>query len=78
MSFKRKSEISVLEAAKLAYNYMPAEFSALYFASVAKEFMKRYLIHDGTILRRLREIRAKNTGFNYRVIDNERSIYQKI
>lgn len=74
---KKKSEISVRKAVEMVFREMGQLFHAPQFCKEVKARTGRYLLMDGTILRRLREARASNVEFNYRVIDPETSLYRK-
>jgi len=75
---KRKSTPSVRQAVEQVYNHMPDTFHAPFFCIQVKEKCNRPILMDGTILRRLREARADSLDFNYRCIDPELALYQKI
>ena len=74
---QKKSEITVRKASEMAFQEMPDTFSAVTFCSKVKSITGRFMLMDGSILRRLREARSDNQSYHYRCIDNERSIYQK-
>lgn len=75
---KKKSEISVRKAVEMAFEKQGTLFHAPQFCRDVKSITGRHLLMDGTILRRLREARASNVEFNYRVIDPETSLYRKL
>ncbi|HBL77737.1 MAG: hypothetical protein A2W90_02480 [Bacteroidetes bacterium GWF2_42_66] len=76
---KKKSIIPVKQATALAFEAMPDRFSLNNLLASARALMGRPSCTDGTITRRLRELRNEiPIKYNYRVIDNDRSIYQKI
>jgi len=74
---KAKSPISVRAAAEQVFDEMPATFHAIFFCARVKARTGRLSLMDGTILRRLREARAEKQEFQYRCIDQDKSIYQK-
>lgn len=75
---QQKSIYSVREATRMAFSNMPEVFSVLSLVNQAKMIMGRPYCMDGTILRRLRELRDEEPGvFNYQVIDSETGKYQK-
>jgi len=75
---KLKGQISVKAACIKSFERAAITFSAMQFCDEVRSWTWRPKLMDSTILRRLREIRAENAGFNYRCIDNEKAIYQKI
>jgi len=75
---KLKGQISVKAACIKSFERAANTFSAMQFCDEVRAWTWRPKLMDSTILRRLREIRAENAGFNYRCIDNEKAIYQKI
>ncbi len=70
---------SIKETAKEAYNGMPRIFRAPDFCKEVRSRMKeaKRSPMDGTILRRLRELRAAGAT-PYRVFDSHKSLYEKI
>jgi hypothetical protein len=76
--FVKKSEITVREACRMAYEKMPEIFSAIKFCALVRMITKRPSLMDGTTLRRLREIRAESIEYQYRCIDPEKAMYKKI
>lgn len=74
---KNKSIITVKEATKLAYRKMDPKFCSIHLCQSVRMLTGRAFLMDGTILRRLREIRNEDIEYNYKVIDSERSIYLK-
>jgi len=72
-----KSPITVRTAAEQVFNEMPETFHAIFFCARVKARTGRVGLMDGTILRRLREARAEKQEFQYRCVDNDKSIYQK-
>jgi hypothetical protein len=75
---RQKSIYTVRQATELAYNHMPETFQSQSLVQMARSIMARPSCMDGTILRRLRELREDDSvHFNYEIIDNDRSIYRK-
>jgi len=75
---KRKSMISVKDATRLAYRRMDSKFHGIRICQAVRNITGRAFLMDSTILRRLRELRDEDPeNFNYRVVDNEQSIYKK-
>ena len=74
---KKKSELSVLEATRMAYNDMPEIFHAIIFVMTVRILLCRPACMDGTIMRRLRQLREAGK-INYRIKSNELAIYEKI
>lgn len=66
---------SVKRATKSAYDEMADRFSALHLCMVVRSKLQKYTM-DGTILRRLRELRESG-DCPYQVIDQVNGIYQK-
>jgi len=78
MSRKRKSLYSVLEATEIAFKEMPETFHCYHLVALARGLMCRPACMDGTITRRLRELREEKPQlFGYDVINTELSIYKK-
>jgi len=62
----------------LAFDNMPNDFSLMNIVQMARSFMGRPMCTDGTITRRLRELRDElPEKYGYVVIDTENSKYQK-
>lgn len=74
----RKSPLSIRKATEQVFAEMPETFHAIFFCARVKVRTGRAALMDGTILRRLREARADSQQFQYRCIDADKSIYQKI
>jgi len=75
---KKKSKITVLDAIRMAFNTQRETFNAVKLCNDVKQITERPFLMDGTILRRLRELREDNPEkFNYRVINSEQAVYQK-
>lgn len=76
---KKKSIISVKDATRIAFTNMDQKFSSLHLCQAVRHLTGRAFLMDGTILRRLRELRESDPDeFNYRVSDIEKSEYKKI
>jgi hypothetical protein len=75
--YARKSELTVAEAVKIAYDNSPNIFHSVIFIMDVRRLLNRPSCMDGTILRRLRELRADGT-INYRILNANLSIYEKI
>lgn len=75
--YARKSELTVAEAVKIAYDNSPNIFHSVIFIMDVRRLLNRPSCMDGTILRRLRELRADGT-INYRILNAKLSIYEKI
>jgi hypothetical protein len=68
---------TVLAATRLAYNQISAkEFPVRSLVNRVRSITERPELMDGTILRRLRELRDE--GIDYEVIDNHKAIYRKL
>jgi hypothetical protein len=68
---------TVYDATRLAYNQIGAtEFPVRALLTRVRSITERPELMDGTILRRLRELR--DDGVNYEVIDNHKAIYRKL
>ena len=76
--FQKKSEVSVRDACKMAYDKMPMTFNAQRFCASVRVITRRPALMDGTILRRLREIRADFEQFQYKCVDPDISLYKKL
>ena len=74
---KKKSDISVLDAVRLEYEAMDKIFHAIIFVMKVRVRLGRPGCMDGTIMRRLRELRSSGE-INYKVINSEFAIYEKI
>lgn len=73
-----KGRMSVRKATAVAYNNMKKEFHAPQLCETVRLLVGRPMLMDGTILRRLRELRNDEPEtFLYRVKDSEESLYQK-
>lgn len=67
---------SVKKATRKAFEMMPDQFSSLTLCLTARKVLNNMTM-DGTILRRLRELRKEGTCV-YKVIDPINSIYEKV
>ena len=67
---------TVKKAVKLAYDQMPERFSALTLCLTVRKIMNTMTM-DGTILRRLRELRESGEC-PYKAIDTVNAIYMKL
>jgi len=74
---RKKSEISVKDATLQTWNDSPDVIHMVIFYLNVRRLTTRPALPDGTISRRLRELRAEGK-VNYEVINSELSIYQKI
>lgn len=75
---KRKSLYTVKEATAMAFDNQPEIFQSMNMVLMARALMARPGCMDGTILRRLRELREENPQkYGYEVIDQELSKYKK-
>ena len=62
----------------MAFRSMDGKFHAIRLCQAVRNLTGRAFLMDGTILRRLRELRDEEPEvFNYLVLDNEDSIYKK-
>ena len=60
-----------------SFEELPNEFSLLSLIAEARQKTGRPYLTDGTITRRLRELRSEGK-INFKVIDNHKSIYKKL
>lgn len=75
----KKSVITVEHATRIAFNSMPERFIVLRLCQAVRHLTGRAFLMDGTILRRLRELREREPEkYNYTVIDRERAEYKKL
>ena len=76
---KKKSLITVREATEIAFRRMDRKFHSIRLCQAVRELTGRAFLMDGTILRRLRVMRENNPeNFNYRVLDADQGLYQKV
>lgn len=79
MKTRQKGIFTVKQATAQAFKTMPQIFDGISLVTMARALMGRPGCFDGTILRRLRELRdEKPAEFNYKVIDTDLSKYKKI
>lgn len=74
---KRKSVYSVREATEIAFKKMDNKFYSIRLCQAVREITAHPFLMDGTILRRLREMREDDPEFNYKVINSSEGIYKK-
>ena len=74
----KKSAITVRRAVEEVFRTLPVTFQAIIFCERVRAKTGRQFLMDGTILRRLREARADQSEYNYRCIDTELAVYQKM
>lgn len=67
---------TIRKATKATFDEMPRIFGALQLCRIVRRKLQRQTI-DGTILRRLRELRADGEA-NYKVFDSNESKYIKL
>jgi len=68
--------LPIRTATKMAYNQMPAVFSALTLCLTTRKILSNMTM-DGSILRRLRELRESGEC-KYQVINSLDGIYEKL
>ena len=68
---------TVRQSVKDSFFELPDKFSVLQLIAKVREKTNRPYLTDGTLLRRLRELRSDGE-LDYRVIDTVRAIYEKI
>lgn len=75
---KQKSIWTVKQATAQAFEVMPDEFQVINLVAHARAIMGRAACMDGTILRRLRDLREeKPERYNYTVTDPDTGKYKK-
>jgi hypothetical protein len=75
---RRKSVYTVKEATRIAYEKMDKKFHAIRFCQAVREITARPFLMDGTILRRLRELREKEPEkYSYSMVDKDQGVYKK-
>lgn len=75
---KKKSLYTVKEATAMAFKTMGEVFQTYELIAIVRGLLARPYLMDGTILRRLRELREDHpTVYGYEVIDAETSKYKK-
>jgi len=78
MARKRKSLYTVKQATAIAFESMDETFLSILLVSLTRALLARPACMDGTILRRLRELRnEKPEKYGYEVVDQESSKYRK-
>lgn len=76
---KKKSLITVREATEIAFRRMDVKFHSIRLCQAVRELTGRAFLMDGTILRRLREMRESDPeNFNYRVLNADQGLYLKL
>lgn len=76
---ERRSIIPIKESARLAFNRMDVKFHSIRFCQAVREISGRAFLMDGTILRRLRELRDEDPAkYDYICIDNTEGLYKKV
>ena len=78
MKFEKKGAETVYKACSIAFEQMPEIFSSLDICRRVRILTGRPALMDGSILRRLRELRADRLECNYRCIDSKNSQYKKL
>ena len=66
---------TVRKAVQQAYDQMPKRFSSLSICMTARSILNKMTM-DGTILRRLRELREDGLA-SYKVVNSAKGIYEK-
>lgn len=75
---RQKSIFTIKEATRIAFAKMDKKFHAIRLCQAVREITACPFIMDGTILRRLRELREKEPEkYNYSVMDKDNGIYKK-
>ncbi|WP_159523753.1 hypothetical protein [Sunxiuqinia indica] len=78
MGRKRKSLYTVREATAIAFKSMPETFMCINMVEMVRSLTARPSCTDGTITRRLRDLRADNPeAYGYECINQDKSIYRK-
>lgn len=71
--------LTVREATEIAFRNMDKKFHSIRLCQAVRELTGRAFLMDGTILRRLREMREEDPeNFNYKVFNAEQGLYQKV
>ena len=70
-------KVTVIKAVESSFSELPPEFHLLDLIAKTRQKTGRPYLTDGTITRRLRELR-EYTRINFKVIDTHKSIYQKL
>lgn len=75
---RRKSIYTVKEATRIAFEKMDKKFHSIRLCQAVREITARPFLMDGTILRRLRELREREPEkYSYSVIDKNQGVYKK-
>lgn len=75
---RRKSICTVKEATRITFKKMEKKFHSIRLCQAIREISARLFLMDGTILRRLSELRvADPCNFNYEVANQEKGLYRK-
>jgi len=76
---EEKKRPTIKKSVGIVFGKMPKIFGASSLISQVKVVSGRENVFDGTVLRKLRELRTDvDSGVNYEVIDNHKAIYKKI
>ena len=71
--------LTVREATEIAFRNMDKKFHSIRLCQAVRELTGRAFLMDGTILRRLRELREESPAdYNYKVINSDKGIYIKV
>jgi hypothetical protein len=74
----KKSMITVKEATKIGFSMMDKKFHSIRLCQVVRNLTGRAFLMDGTIMRRLRAIRAEEPDkYNYEINNYLEGIYEK-
>ena len=73
----KESKITTRQACRMAWSIMPDRFTPLRFCNRVRAIVAPDFPMDGTILRRLRELREDHPEFNYRYAGGELAYYEK-
>ena len=71
------NKITTRQACRMAFVMMPDRFSPLRYCNRVRNIMHPEFPMDGTILRRLRELREDHPEFNYRYAGGKLAYYEK-
>jgi hypothetical protein len=74
---KTKGTMTVKRACEIAFRQMRKVYSVIVFCESVRMLTGRPYLMDGTILRRLRELRGESVCL-YRVIDPDKGKYLKV
>jgi len=71
--------LTVRSATEIAFRSMDKKFHSIRLCQAVRELTGRAFLMDGTILRRLRELREDQPAdFNYKVLNPDEGLYIKI